>query len=89
MALNDKELYFDNSDRDDGHITIVDEDSITNKVHGEQINNTFQQQINVTHGVTGSIFEEDGIVYYRSTYMESTTTHHITSTETQTSQEPY
>ena len=63
MALNDKELSFDNNDGDNGYITTVDRDSITNKVHGKQINNTFQQPIDVNHGATGSVFKEDGILY--------------------------
>ena len=62
MALNKKELSFDNSEID-GYVTTVDDNSITDEVYGEQINNNFWYLIDVHKGVTGSIFEEDGVIY--------------------------
>ena len=61
MALNETEL---SSDIDvDIIVTTVDEESVTDKINREQINNEFWYPINNHRGVTGSVIKEDGVLY--------------------------
>ena len=59
IALDDKELSVNNSDGDNGCVVnTVDEDSIIDEIHGEEINNNFRYPMDAHKGVTGFVFEE-------------------------------
>ena len=60
MALDEKELSFNNSNV---VVNTVDEDLIIDEVHGKHINNNFCYQIDAHRGTTGSVLEENGVIY--------------------------
>ena len=45
------------------NVTTIKDNSVTDNNHGEQANNKFQYPIKAYKGLTGSIFEADGVVY--------------------------
>ena len=64
MSLNKKELSSNIDDSEDvDNVTTVDEGLVTDEIYEEHINNKLYYPIDAHKGVTGTVFEEDGVLY--------------------------